>query len=92
MRVDGDFNGKMLGFDNMWNRPITGTNDWTKCEITLNVPKEATAVAYGVLLGGKGTVYFDDVNFEIVGDAIAGENHMKTPQMKNAPENLDFEN
>ena len=29
MRVDGEVKGVSLSFDNMYNRQITGSNDWT---------------------------------------------------------------
>lgn len=64
-RVDGQ-PGKTLGFDNMQDRPIKGTTAWKKYEIILDVPQNATAIAYGVLVSGSGTVWIDDFNFEIV--------------------------
>lgn len=69
-RVDGDReSNEVLDFDNMGKRPIKGTTDWQKYEITVNVPKRATAIAYGVLVNGKGVAYFKDINFEVVGEA-----------------------
>jgi hypothetical protein len=41
MRIDAVIPGKMLGFDNMRNRPITGTTDWSKYEIVLDVPEKS---------------------------------------------------
>jgi hypothetical protein len=67
MRVDGKADKtKSLSFDNMQNRSITGTTDWKKCEIVLDVPAESSAIAFGVLLNGTGKVWFDDVSFEKV--------------------------
>lgn len=65
MRVDGN-DKKVLSFDNMQDRPIRGTTDWTKYEIILNVPKESKLLAYGVLLSGNGSVWLDDFKFEIL--------------------------
>jgi hypothetical protein len=42
MRVDGPAKGKSLAFDNMRDRPIQGTEDWTKHEIVLDVPESTT--------------------------------------------------
>jgi hypothetical protein len=67
-RVDGP-NDEPLDFDNMHDRPIIGTSDWKKYEIITNVPKNAKAIAYGVLVNGKGTAYFKDIKFEVIGDA-----------------------
>ena len=70
MRVEGDA-GKQLLFDNMKNRPITGTKDWTKCEIVLDVPIEAKNIAYGGLLVSTGQVWFDAVVLEEVPFTVA---------------------
>ncbi|MDQ5966651.1 MAG: hypothetical protein QG625_2806 [Cyanobacteriota bacterium erpe_2018_sw_39hr_WHONDRS-SW48-000098_B_bin.30] len=66
MRVDGPAKGKSLAFDNMRDRPIQGTEDWTKHEIVLDVPESATHVAFGVLLNGDGQIWMDDFEFEEV--------------------------
>jgi hypothetical protein len=69
-RVDGNLDDhEVLDFDNMGDRPIKGTTEWKKYEIIVNVPKRATAIAYGVLLNGKGEAYFKDINFEVLGEA-----------------------
>jgi hypothetical protein len=70
MRVDGPDTrktGKSLSFDNMQNQPIKGTSDWTRYEIVLDVPQAAIALAFGILLEGKGEVWLDDVQFTVVG-------------------------
>lgn len=64
LRIDGD--KKLLAFDNMHNRSIKGTTDWAPYNIVLDVPENAKQMAFGVLLSGKGKVWFDDFNFEIV--------------------------
>ena len=68
MRVDGSV--KATAFDNMQNRPIKGTQNWTPHSIVLDVAPNATAVAFGILLSGSGTVWIDDVTFEIVGQDV----------------------
>jgi len=87
-RVDGDNAENTLSFDNMQDRPITGTSEWKKYEIVLDVPKEAKALAFGVLLSGTGEIFFDDMNFEILGPAT-GKSSNKGMAAK--PSNLDFE-
>jgi hypothetical protein len=67
LRIDGaDQTKPPLAFDNMKtsNRAITGTTEWKKYEIVLDVPKEATRVVLGLLLSGKGTAWVDDVKVE----------------------------
>lgn len=88
LRVDSKFGGKSLSFDNMKDRPIKGSSDWVKCEITLNVPNESSTLNYGVLLNGKGIVYFDRVSFEVLGD-ITDEIVVK--KLPEKPSNIDFE-
>lgn len=71
MRVDGPAKGKSLAFDNMRDRPIQGTEDWTKHEIVLDVPESATYVAFGVLLNGDGQIWMDDFEFEEVEKGVS---------------------
>ncbi len=91
-RVDAASGKESFDFDNMGDRPIKGTTDWTKYEITVNVPSDAAAVAYGVLLNGDGTVYFDDFAFEVLGAADAEPHNKKMGnKMREKPANLNFE-
>jgi len=77
MRVDGADAGRTqrsLSFDNMQNRPIKGTSDWTRYEIVLDVPQNAAAIAFGIRLRGKGQVWLDDVQFMVVGPDVPTTN------------------
>jgi hypothetical protein len=70
MRVDGPHN-LTLEFDNMQNRPLSGTFDWQLFVVVLDVPQESEAVTFGLLLNGtKGRVWFDDVRLNIVGNDV----------------------
>ena len=94
MRVDGlpakdGKNKEVLYFDNMNDRKIVGTTGWTKYEIILDVPKEATNIAYGVLLSGTGEAWLDDIKFEIVDKNEQEATSTKT-RLK-APTNTTFE-
>jgi hypothetical protein len=40
MRVDGP-DGKAQSFDNMDSRPVTGTTEWTRYDIVLDVPSDS---------------------------------------------------
>ncbi|MCZ8330755.1 MAG: helix-turn-helix transcriptional regulator [Flavobacterium sp.] len=88
LRVDSKYGGKSLSFDNMKDRAIKGTTEWIKCEIILNVPNESSTLNYGVLLNGKGMVYFDRVSFEILGNITDEVTVKKIPEK---PSNIDFE-
>ena len=86
MRIDGD--QKTVGFDNMQDRPIKGTQAWTRHEIVLDVDAKATKVAFGILLAGKGAAWIDDVVFETVSDQVPVTGQTK---LQTTPRNLDFE-
>ena len=64
MRVDGKKQSN-LSFYNMCDKPITGTTDWKRYEIILDVPKKSEAIFYGLLLHGTGQAWLQDVKFEI---------------------------
>lgn len=87
MRVDSRQTKHSLSFDNMEDRPIKGTNDWTKCEIILDVPNESGKLSYGVLLIGTGKVWFDNIAFEIVDELTKPT---KESYKNTKPTNLNF--
>lgn len=62
MRIDGK-KKYSLNFDNMENREIKGTTDWTKYYIDLYVPKASETISFGVLLSGTGEVWIDKFHF-----------------------------
>lgn len=88
MRIDGAGH-RVLGFDNMGERSLHGTNDWRRCDIVLDVPDSANVVAFGFLLEGKGEVLADDFKLEEVGKdvPVTGKGE---PALPAAPMNLDF--
>ncbi|HKZ37163.1 MAG TPA: hypothetical protein VJ184_05905, partial [Chryseolinea sp.] len=94
LRIDQKGSREPLGFDNMHDgkidRSIKGTTKWKKYDIVLDVPSEASNLAFGALLVGTGQIWFDNLKFEIVdkaGTVIGG----KEPMLNKAPVNLDFE-
>ena len=70
MRVDGSGEAP-LAFDNMSNRPIRGTLDWTRYEVVLDVSEKAKGLAFGLLLGGPGQAWLSDLSFAIVDSSVA---------------------
>ena len=58
MRIDAP-DGAALGFDNMGNRPIMGKTPAKGYSISLDVPVQSERIAYGVLMTGTGTTWFD---------------------------------
>jgi len=65
-RVDGE-NRAILGFDNMYDRGLTGTNDWTQVSIKMDVSKDVKNINFGGIFPGEGTVWFDDLELFIDG-------------------------
>lgn len=92
MRVDQADSKQSLAFDNMHNRPIKGTTDWTRYEIELDVPPNASLIAYGAMLSGTGQIWFDKVTFEITGEyKPQTDGAEKKRATQEEPTNLDFE-
>jgi hypothetical protein len=65
LRVDPE-----LGFDNMRDRGVQGTTSWSRYEVILDVPQEATQIAFGALLSGNGSLWVDDLSLEAVGKEV----------------------
>lgn len=61
-------------FDNMSNRQIKGTTDWTNYEVVLDVPADALTIGFGPLLQGTGQIWFDDLKLEAVAQDMASTN------------------
>ena len=70
MNVFSEGRDKHLSFDNILcfgNILISGTKNWSKCEILLDVPEESGTISFGVsLVGRPSKIWFDFVSFEIV--------------------------
>ena len=88
-----DADSQPLSFDNMYDKGITGTTGWTKYEIILDVPVNASNLVYGALLAGSGQIWFDNITFEEVGKSeIEAEVNNSDSKINNKePVNLDFE-
>ena len=65
MRVDGPAR-EVEAFDNMHDRALVGTHDWTPFAIVLDVPMQAEQLVGGLLLGGAGTLWADDLMIDTV--------------------------
>ena len=79
LRVDGA--SGVMEFDNMNNRGITGTTDWKRYEIELQVAATATNINFGALFPANGTAWLDSLAIEVDGIAYPAKDIL----------NLDFE-
>jgi WD40 repeat protein len=85
--------------DKMHDRLITGTRDWKRYDIVLDVPKDAYNIRFGVSLTGAGQAWFDDLQFEIVGRDVPVTKSTTNNSLSRGsasdlppkPVNLDFE-
>lgn len=86
MRVDKGQTS--VAFDNMQNRPIKGSLSWETYDVVLDVPQDATGIAFGILLSGAGEVWMNNVTFEAVGNDVPTTS--SSPGQANWPANLNF--
>lgn len=101
LRIDGAKHN--LGFDNMSDRAVTGTTEWTEYALVLDVPEEAVNVSFGAIVAGKGQAWVDDCSIEVVGTVVLSTNRLTHERMRELevppdsrvyptkPVNLDFE-
>lgn len=90
-RVDQANSAKSLAFDNMQDRAIKGTTEWKQYEIILEVPKNASNLAYGALLSGTGQIWFSNIKFEEVSASYVSTGKDKNYVPLSEPANLNFE-
>lgn len=92
LRIGQANSQNFLAFDNMMDRAVTGTTDWKKYEIVLDVPDAASQISYGALLRGTGQIWFDSLTFEVVDSNVptTGKKADRV-KVKDEPMNLDFE-
>ena len=69
LRVDGE--GVVQTSDYMQNRPLMLTTDWARQEIVVDIPRNAIGLTFGMMLGGSGQIWLDDVALEEVGSNVA---------------------
>jgi len=91
MRVDGGERGQVLAFDDMSSRPITGTSEWTRVDVVLDVAPEAATIAFGLLLEGSGRAWIDDLALEDVDASVPVTGGPPPPPVRASPDHLGFE-
>jgi len=90
MRVDGH-DHEIIQFDNMSDRPVNGTTNWTRYSIVLDVPQSSETISFGVLLTGKGSVWIDSLRFDEVSEQVPTTNMEQEAELPDHPVNLGFE-
>ena len=70
MRVAGK--DGILAFDNNMHREpkIVGTKDWEQYAVVLPVSADSTVISFGIQLLGKGEVWFNGLQWDIVGPDV----------------------
>jgi hypothetical protein len=87
LRVDAVDGARAL--DNMNNRPLRGSTDWTEAANVLDVGPDAASVHFGVLLAGAGAVDLARPRFEVVGADVPVTRIPRRP-LAAEPQGLDF--
>lgn len=90
MRVDSASEDS-LQFDNMSDRPISGTNSSNRYSIVLDVPENSAIISFGILLTGKGEVWLDGLSFEVVDNDTPSTHIGFDNHLLEEPTNLSFE-
>ena len=75
----------------MYNRAVVGTTDCKQNSIVLDIPSNSKSINYGIMLNGKGKVWFDRFRLEVVDKSIEVTNLTKKRKFPTELINLDFE-
>jgi hypothetical protein len=68
-RVAGQ-DGRSTILFNCSDEPLTGDNDWQLRTAVFDIPVDAVMISFGLIDGGKGQVWADEMKFEIVGTEV----------------------
>ncbi|HEY9676898.1 MAG TPA: transglutaminase domain-containing protein [Drouetiella sp.] len=85
--------GKYIAHDDMMNRPLSGSLDWTLCEVVLDVPTYVDKISFGVYMRGGGQIWFKDLQLAVTtGEATPTNDYAFgcVGQWDMEPLNLDF--
>jgi hypothetical protein len=100
-----DANGLVVAFRNILSPEsplsyVSNETDWKEAKVSVDIPPAAKTLFYGVQLLGTGSIWIDNVRFDIVGNSEPIDDQ-RLPLMSNpsvgpahvppAPQNLDFE-
>ena len=71
-------------FDNMSDRQLTGSTDWSEYSLVIDVPEDSYSLYFGVIIFGVGKMWLDQVRLEIV------DKEVPLTGLPARPINLDF--
>lgn len=69
------------------SEPVTGTAEWTRRDVVLDVDQDATLILFAVLLHGAGAAWVADIALDKVGNDVATTAGRELPVQ---PRNLNF--
>lgn len=84
MSVEGPGH-QWISYDDMYGRNITGTRDWERYNVVLDIPEEADYINFGFRVRANGEVWISSVAFDETKDAPTAD-----PLYPSEPVNLDF--
>ncbi|WP_234900660.1 hypothetical protein [Bacillus altitudinis] len=90
MRIDHS-SGEVLAFDNMMNRPITGTNGWNHFSVVLDISVKSEVIVFGILLHGQGQIWMDELIFKTVDENVPVTEQNAADDLEDITVNLNFE-
>lgn len=88
VRVDGP-QMKMLHFTDTEDRPVSGTTQWKRYDVVLDVPSDAVDIAFGYNLKGDGTAWARAFKLEPVGTDVPAPDSTGSA-LSDKPVNADF--
>lgn len=83
MRVDVE--GGPSSLYNSQDKPIKGSTEWTLRSVVLDVPSNASAIAFGVIENGTGQVWIDDLSLAPVSTSVPVDKLPPTRKMATEP-------
>jgi hypothetical protein len=88
LRVDGP--GGAAALDNMHDRPLRQTTDWTLATIVIDVLEDARALSFGALLSGAGALQLAGPRFATVDNTVPVTFRSYGESLPDEPQALDF--
>jgi len=76
---------QLVSYDNMQGRNITGTKDWERYKVVLDIPEDSDFIRFGIGVFGIGEVWISAITFDETEQAPTAD-----PLIPNQPANLDF--